>query len=197
MARDAVKAAASIIQNEYASRPQTRAFAASLQAFTYNKDSKPNTGEKREQLSDDDSSLSSAASESAFDIEDGFLTTSISKKRKRGYDTPSTTLTNVSLASTRTSPRKASALAEEQAPPGKAKKARRQPAKRIVNEAGKEEVQAPANWEKIYKVVTEMRKEKLAPVDTMGCETLAEDHLTPRVSYPCDSHCNALTKFVF
>ena len=64
---------------------------------------------------------------------------------------------------------------------GKAKKAKRQPAKRIVNESGQEEVQAPANWEDIYDAVREMRKEKLAPVDTMGCETLAEEHLTPRV----------------
>lgn len=63
---------------------------------------------------------------------------------------------------------------------GQKKKARRQPAKRVVKEDGEEEIQPPANWEEIYAAVMEMRKERLAPVDTMGCETLAEEQSTPR-----------------
>lgn len=65
---------------------------------------------------------------------------------------------------------------------GKARKAKRQPAWRIFNEAGEEKVEPPANWEEVYDAVREMRKERLAPVDTMGCETLADERVTPRVS---------------
>lgn len=38
---------------------------------------------------------------------------------------------------------------------------------------------APKNWEQIYAVTTEMRKNIVAPVDTMGCESLAEAHRSP------------------
>ena len=179
MGRSSVKAASVISSADFRPRRQTRAFATSLQAFTHGGAEKAERAVKREESSDDVASLSSIASDISFDIEDGPLHT---KKRKRGFDTPSTAVLSVStIASTRTSPRKLG-VKEEIASSGKARKAKRQPAKRIVNEDGEEEVQAPANWEEIYEAVREMRKEKLAPVDTMGCETLAEEHLTPRVS---------------
>ena len=38
---------------------------------------------------------------------------------------------------------------------------------------------APPNWEQIYEITTEMRKKVVAPVDTMGCESLAEAHRSP------------------
>ncbi|KAL6715878.1 alpha,alpha-trehalase nth1 [Lecanora helva] len=181
MARNAAKAASSLSHLDFVPRRQTRAFAASLQTFTYNAESKANGDVKREDLSGDDSSLSSAASESVFDIEDIALGASPSKKRKRGLDSPSTAVTSVStVTSTRTSPRKGGVIKGEDASIGKPKKAKRQPAKRIVNEVGEEEVQPPGKWEEVYDAVKEMRKERLAPVDTMGCETLAEEHLTPR-----------------
>ena len=184
MARSAAKAATYVHHTDHVPRRQTRAFAASLQAFAYGQEGNLRQDVKREQSSEDNSSLSSAASQSVFDIEDIHLTTSVSKKRKRGFDTPSTAVTTLStVTSTRTSPRKSQGNLEEAATEGKVKKARRQPAKRITNEAGEEHVQPPANWEEIYDVVKEMRKEKLAPVDTMGCETLAEEHLTPRVGF--------------
>jgi len=184
MARDIVKASTSISHSDFVPRRQTRAFAASLQNFTYNDGASKEKSTKREDSSDDDSSLSSAASGSAFDIEEAPFDTLVSKKRKRGFETPSTAVTSVStVTSKRTSPRKGG-VKEEDATVGKPKKAKRQPAKRIVNETGDEEVQPPANWEDIYDAVKDMRKEKLAPVDTMGCETLAEEHLTPRVVSP-------------
>ena len=61
------------------------------------------------------------------------------------------------------------------------KKARRRPAKTVVDDGGEVEIHPPANWEEIYDAVRDMRKTTLAPVDTMGCETLAEEHLTPKV----------------
>lgn len=182
--RDTAKVAISFSQADYAPRRQTRAFAASLQAFTANSDvpipSPEKKGVKYEDTSDD-SSLSSPSS--IFDIEDAPFESSISRKRKRGVDSPSTVVTAQSTStSTRASPRKLNVKSED-GTIGKLKKAKRQPAKRIVNDAGEVETEAPANWEEIYDAVREMRKKKLAPVDTMGCETLAEEHLTPRVSW--------------
>jgi endonuclease-3 len=74
-----------------------------------------------------------------------------------------------------------SILYTEDEPVGKTKKARRQPAKGFLNEAGEVEIHPPANWRETYEAVKEMRKTILAPVDTMGCETLAEKHISPRV----------------
>ena len=181
IARDTAKVANSFSQADYAPRRQTRAFAASLQAFTANGDgpfsSLGKKGVKCEDTSDDDS-LSSPAS--IFDIEDVPFESSTSRKRKRGLDSQSTAVTTISTStSTRSSPRKPKT---EDGTVGKLRKAKRQPAKRVVNDAGEVEIEAPANWEEIYDAVRVMRKERLAPVDTMGCETLAEDHLTPRVS---------------
>lgn len=157
---------------------QTRSFAASLNAFATSGISAQDSPleVKQEDLGDSDSSLSSAHSAASSDIEDAAIEASLTRKRKRGLHTPSTTVTTVSAkTSTRTSPRKANAG-------GDFKIARRQPAKHSVNEAGEVEIHPPANWEEIYYAVKEMRKKVLAPVDTMGCETLAEEHLTPRVS---------------
>ena len=69
---------------------------------------------------------------------------------------------------------------------GVKKKARRQPARKTLNEEGEVEIHPPPDWEEIYDAVKEMRKTVLAPVDTMGCESLAEEHLTPKVYSPRD-----------
>lgn len=62
----------------------------------------------------------------------------------------------------------------------KPKKARRAPAKKITGSDGSIKIEPPANWEEIYVLTREMRNENLAPVDTMGCESLAERTRTPR-----------------
>jgi len=41
-------------------------------------------------------------------------------------------------------------------------------------------MEPPANWEEMYALTREMRNENVAPVDTMGCESLAERERTPR-----------------
>ena len=183
--RGTAKIATTISQADFAPRRQTRSFAASLQAFAYNGPESSREGVKSEDSGDDLSSLSSVGSACDLDIEDLPFRTAPSRKRKRGIDSPSTAVTTISTTtSTRTSPRKQGVKLEDSTigKPGKAKKTRRQPAKRIVNAAGVEEVRPPGDWEEIYEAVREMRKEKLAPVDTMGCETLAEEHMKPRVS---------------
>ena len=184
IARDTAKVALSFSQADYVPRRQTRAFAASLQAFTPSGDvplaSPGKKGVKLEETSDDDS-LSSLSS--VFDIEDVPFASPASRKRKRGLDSLSTAITTKSSVSSvsRISLRKPGVKPED-GTVGKRKKAKRQPAKKFVNDAGEVKVEGPANWEQIYDAVREMRKERLAPVDTMGCETLAEEHLTPRVS---------------
>lgn len=187
--RGAAKIATTISQADFAPRRQTRSFAASLQAFAYNgPESTREAGKERvksEDSGDDVSSLSPAGSACDFDIEDLPFGTAPSRKRKRGVDSPSTAVTTISTTtSTRTSPRKQGVALEDcnTGKAGKARKSKRQPAKRIVNAAGDEDVRPPGDWEEIYEAVREMRKEKLAPVDTMGCETFAEEHMTPRVS---------------
>ena len=134
-----------------------------------------------EDSSDGETSLSSLASVASFDIEDLSLPGSALGKRRRGADDPSTSLTSMSTSiATRRSPREGGDKAEDGIERG-IKKRRRQPTRKAINQAGKVEVHPPADWGKIYDCVKEMRKKVLAPVDTMGCETLAEDHLTPRV----------------
>ena len=184
IARDTAKVSISLSQADYIPRRQTRAFAASLQAFTANGDVPfPDPAKKKEvkrQDTDDSDFLSSL--ESTVDIEDVPFTSSASRKRERDLDAPSTAST-AQFTSTRThaSPRKPDKI--EDGTVRKPKKAKRQPAKKYVNDAGEERIEAPANWKEVYDAVVEMRKERQAPVDTMGCETLAEDHLIPRVSW--------------
>ena len=95
-------------------------------------------------------------------------------KRKRTAGR--TTITTESTTSRR-SPRKAAQVSDATSKP---KKARRQPAKHIKGPNGTLSVEVPTNWEKMYNITQAMRKRVLAPVDTMGCESLAEDHRSPR-----------------
>ena len=43
-------------------------------------------------------------------------------------------------------------------------------------------IEAPDNWETLYDNIVEMRKDKTAPVDTMGCEKVTEMSTDPKVS---------------
>lgn len=100
------------------------------------------------------------------------------RKRKRANDVTAaaTTPTSHATNNNRTSPRKAPKLED-----GIEKKPRRQPAKEVKNENGEVVgVRPPTNWEEVYSITTEMRKTVIAPVDTMGCESLAEEHRSPR-----------------
>lgn len=106
----------------------------------------------------------------------GTATNDSTKKRQRTTKSTSTT-TTVSSPSTRRSPRKAPKL--EDASPSD-KKPKRQPAKKIKSEDGSVRVEAPSNWQQIWDITAEMRKKVLAPVDTMGCESLAETTRPPR-----------------
>ena len=61
------------------------------------------------------------------------------------------------------------------------KKARRQPARPVKDDASSTvKVEPPPNWEEVYRSTQDMRRNWQAPVDTMGCESLAENKRTPR-----------------
>ncbi|KAL1592739.1 alpha,alpha-trehalase nth1 [Paraconiothyrium brasiliense] len=62
----------------------------------------------------------------------------------------------------------------------KPKKARRVPAKKVSGKDGTVKIEPPPNWEEIYSLTREMRNENVAPVDTMGCESLADRTSSPR-----------------
>ncbi|KAL8869822.1 MAG: hypothetical protein Q9174_003979 [Haloplaca sp. 1 TL-2023] len=163
---------------EVHTRRHTRSFAASVNAFAA--PDAAGATVKPESGSDDGSSLSSLGSRQSSDIEDA-LATSSARKRKRRNATPTTAIAATSTVevSTRTTPRKAN-IKTEDGTPARIKKGRKQPAKKVKNEAGEVDIHPPNNWEEIYCAVEEMRKRVLAPVDTMGCESLAEDTRSPR-----------------
>jgi len=130
-----------------------------------------------------ESPLSSSSSPSTPDIEDiiPVQTPASSRKRKRG-EVAATMPSTASISRViRSSPRKSGVKdADEYDGPTRPPKAKRQPAKQVKGEDGEVVIHAPPNWEEVYSLTQEMRKNKLAPVDTMGCENLAEDHMTPR-----------------
>ncbi|KAI7239348.1 DNA glycosylase [Hortaea werneckii] len=101
-----------------------------------------------------------------------------SGKRKRAAPATSENAASGRHSNARRSPRKAPKL-DEDASAGK-RKARRQPAKHIKGPNGSLSVEPPPNWERMYDITTAMRKRVLAPVDTMGCESLAEEHRSPQ-----------------
>ncbi|KAF2659818.1 DNA repair protein-like protein Ntg1 [Lophiostoma macrostomum CBS 122681] len=97
------------------------------------------------------------------------------RKRKRGEKIPAAPRIKreskeASITQT-SSPKKAN---------GKPRKARRIPAKKVVSTNGIVKVEPPPNWEEVYALTREMRNENMAPVDTMGCESLADGLETPR-----------------
>ncbi|KAF2220409.1 DNA glycosylase [Elsinoe ampelina] len=127
---------------------------------------------------DSETSLSSAAS--TEDAAVATPATSVSGvtplKRKRGIDT--------SPVTARRSPRKASpsllADLEDAGHDGLfPRPTRRQPSKRIKGHSG-DTVLPPPTWEKVYQITQDMRTRRVAAVDTMGCENLADDTRSPR-----------------
>lgn len=107
----------------------------------------------------------------------------LAKRKRDEAETPVTTSSAQRTTVTRRSPRKAPKLdldREDASTEGTKRKPGRRPAKHIKGPNGAHSVEAPENWERIYAITAEMRKRVLAPVDTMGCETLAEDHRSPR-----------------
>lgn len=106
-------------------------------------------------------------------------------KRKRSNGAAPTS--KVKTETPRRSSRKAPKLEEGEGEEGqdaskpKVKRGKRQPAKRISGpNNGDLNLSPPPNWEEMYNITASMRKRVVAPVDTMGCETLADKQRSPR-----------------
>ena len=174
---------------EVVARRRTRGFAAAINGFAAG-DTPGGLAVKQEDESDNDSSpLSSLGSPGPFDIED--VPSFIDKtppKRKRGISTPTTTTTTLTETSslkreTRISPRKAAIKTDNgSSSSAKITKGKKDPARKVIDQdSGDVTIHPPSHWEETYALVQEMRKKTLAPVDTMGCESLAEETRSPRV----------------
>ena len=97
-------------------------------------------------------------------------------KRKRELVDSFTTSTSTETTARRRSPQDTPTEVSSTS----SRKPRRQPAKHIKGPNGSRTVEPPPNWERVYNATAAMRKRILAPVDTMGCESLAEAHRSPR-----------------
>ncbi len=187
IAKETSKLTDSILPTSRSTRLQTRRFAQSLSTYAANGASTISVEAEEEVTqelggSDDSSELSSAGSAFSMDIEDVCVSSKGTKKRKLDANSPSTTRSSTTTSTGhRTQSTAGIQTVGESSSNGR--KARKQPAKKVVKNDGEVEIHPPPRWEEIYEAVREMRKKVLAPVDTMGCETLAEENISPRV---CD-----------
>ena len=156
-----------------ASTPTQRSTRRSLHAFANAEVAKSGTLVKQEAVNGSDSGLSESPSSP-----DNARRTAASSlgKRKRGNNETSTNPPIVESKTTRRSPRKQPPVGDG----ASARKPRRQPVTHVKGPNGIVTVEPPANWERIYNTTAAQRKRVLAPVDTMGCESLAEEHRSPR-----------------
>lgn len=110
---------------------------------------------------------------------------SMTRKRKRSGTAASETKTPTLLTVTAAESTSSHLINRHDAPDAtvttsaKAKKARRAPAKKAVAADGSVKVEPPPNWEEMYGLTADMRSRVVAPVDTMGCESLADRKDSP------------------
>ena len=168
ISRDTSKALSSPSHRAQCPPRQTRSGShAALQDFALNTGDAPRVASNgtRELVSTRDSG----------DHESDGATSTASRKRKRGQHPPS--VTGIKRGTKETSTTDAASPGKSIARP---KRARRAPAKKKVAADGTLKVEPPPNWEEVYALTREMRNENVAPVDTMGCESLADRQRTPR-----------------
>lgn len=174
ISRDAARIAEATTTN-----PAASSLRRSLRGFR-NQDSPTTATAPTSRPSSSGSELSTPPSSPNSDASSyGYESEASLGKRKRG----SAPKTEAKRQSSRQTPRKAPKLEdpEEEATETKPKikKGKRQPAKRISGPNGALTISPPQNWEKMYATTAEMRKRVLAPVDTMGCESLADETRSP------------------
>lgn len=165
-------------------RRSTRQAAKTISAFARGHE---DAGVKAEGA-DQSSSIGTAVVDSniSTDIEDSLsIPQSPVRKRKRGSDSPATTIVSTTTTSkTWTSPRKGI----KQDPDGvidhddntspspgsnRTKALPKIPARKTTLPDGTVTIHPPSNWENVYNIVKTMREANpTAPVDTMGCEDL-------------------------
>jgi endonuclease-3 len=165
-------------------RRTTRSAAKGISTFTLGYNGGKEV-EKQDDGSESESKLSTAFS---TDIEDGLMPGVPSRKRRRGDESPATTImsTTTVAKSSWTSPRKQQIKEQDEdsdasSSPGRAKAKPKIPARKTTAEDGTVTIHPPSNWEEVYGIIKKMRaKNPTAPVDTMGCEDLFWRSAPPR-----------------
>jgi endonuclease-3 len=153
----------------------------SLRGFQHqHNDSSADASNDTPRPSSSGSELSSPPSSPQSDASSDYNESAALGKRKRSGRTTAVKSETETQPARRRTTRKAPKLEEDdEGDKPKIKKGKRQPAKRISGPNGNVKVEPPANWEQMYSITAEMRKRVLAPVDTMGCESLAEESRSP------------------
>lgn len=162
IAKESAKVSHNIGTADDAPRPHTRAFAATLTAFTASSISQSNTiSNSSESGATGILEASDGPSEQNPENYTEDLSTSAppSRRRKRDHSPETAALAR------QASPRVAT-LYDGKTRNSKARTTSRQPAKRIRGKPGEIHVTAPPFWEETYRMTQEMRQEKLAPVDS-------------------------------
>ncbi|KAF2452981.1 DNA glycosylase [Lineolata rhizophorae] len=161
------------------SRPARQSPARARFLRSYALDGRPSTTpESTADNASEDSGLSDPPSDlGRSDAEPSAQPSQQSRKRKRGLSTPeipkslgakSTSSSSATMAKQASSPAADGAAARTRAP-------RRKPARKAVGPAGSVAVAPPTGWETLYNATLAMRSRIAAPVDTMGCERLADE----------------------
>ena len=146
-------------------RRQTRSLALGLSKYAATSATTSSRSSVKKEIEDDDTAQSDGSSP----------ITSLSGSADSGATAPKT----LSRSSLKRKRGEAKALIA-----GSGKKAparQRRPAKKVLGEDGQVEIHPPLHWEEVYATVRKMRAKLVAPVDTMGCETLAQDGVSPKV----------------
>lgn len=51
----------------------------------------------------------------------------------------------------------------------------------------------PPNWQQVWENIVEMRKERSAPVDSMGCDRISDEKAPPQVKYMNTATCKIMS----
>ena len=159
----------------------------SLRSFRYNTNQNNPDSESREELAviiENESPSNIHKSNGMESVDDRPIITP-SRKRKRGEVSPlaeNTRNPSSDRPSSSTVIEKRTVEEEETISSASPlpRKPRRAPAKRVLSSSGNVKIDAPPNWELVYSLTKEMRSKVLAPVDTVGCERLADTRATPK-----------------
>ncbi|ERF76919.1 hypothetical protein EPUS_02631 [Endocarpon pusillum Z07020] len=167
-------------------RRSTRQAARTISTFTLGHAGSINI--KSEDTQESSSLESAPETNFSTDIEDSLTAPRCSHKRKRGSDSPATTIastaTGPTTSRTRISPRKRlkpdtsqpnnddAATATTSSPSSsRAKALPKTRARKTTLPDGSEQIQPPSNWSTVYDMIKAQRQSNpTAPVDTMGCE---------------------------
>lgn len=165
----------------------TTSLRRSLRGFQHQhqyNESSADAGNETQRPSSSGSELSTPPSSPQSDASSDYnASASLGKRKRSSRATAAINTERGTEPARRRTSRKAPKLEEDEeddsGSPKKIQKGKRQPAKRISGPNGNIKVEPPANWEQMYSTTAEMRKRVLAPVDTMGCESLAEESRSP------------------